>query len=604
MKNLRLSWKISRLSRKIFAVMLIGVLTIGGAATAFASDTYTSEKRNHGTISITAENETNNTINMKLGDTITVTVSPYIHVQYEGCGTTPNCPDVCGDMPGSCFIKNYGCNCSTSPTKRITKVETAVTKEGIISVGEANALDNINDKPTVNDLASKSDGTFTITADSVGTTELTVETSLRDWVSSTKKYTVKVDENDSQVAEVIDFDAETTHAGFEPGETNTVQTLFVDLTFEKEMKIVDKEKLLTEMNILSDAYVSAQSSGKLEEGNSFVVFGAGLKPDQTNVELTNNNKTLRITTKGWGAQVAGIFKASGTWKNLKSIDGENADINVTIIVPNGITTEIVKQVVATNDINASVTTKVIRPEDATRGMVHWMLLKNGDPVKAKYESGLGFNQVGATFNAHLHNFATDMAEDFAKNSVNTMMPMLGDYYDIDYKEGSDEFTVTAKESQPGDVLELHIYSYLNNGSKTINLDDLEKGISSAENIDKDLYTEESYKVFSDALAKAQIIDKAPKYYAQTDVDFAAKQLLNAQGELVAVDQKDPIIPEEDNPQQGGGNTDQNQVNENNNNGDKSAETGDGSFAGVYAVLMVAAACIAGKVLYRKKYPKV
>lgn len=152
-----------------------------------------------------------------------------------------------------------------------------------------------------------------------------------------------------------------------------------------------------------------------------------------------------------------------------------------------------------------------------------MLLKNGEPVKAKYESGLGFNQVGATFNAHLHNFATDMAEDFAKNSVNTMMPMLGDYYDIDYKEGSDEFTVTAKESQPGDVLELHIYSYLNNGSKTINLDDLEKGISSAENIDKDLYTEESYKVFSDALAKAQIIDKAPKYYAQTDVDFAAKR---------------------------------------------------------------------------------
>ena len=99
---------------------------------------------------------------------------------------------------------------------------------------------------------------------------------------------------------------------------------------------------------------------------------------------------------------------------MKSIDGENADINVTIIVPNGITTEIVKQVVATNDINASVTTKVIRPEDATRGMVHWMLLKNGEPVKAKYESGLGFNQVGATFNAHLHNFATDMAEDFAK----------------------------------------------------------------------------------------------------------------------------------------------------------------------------------------------
>ena len=35
---------------------------------------------------------------------------------------------------------------------------------------------------------------------------------------------------------------------------------------------------------------------------------------------------------------------------MKSIDGENADINVTIIVPNGITTEIVKQVVATNEM--------------------------------------------------------------------------------------------------------------------------------------------------------------------------------------------------------------------------------------------------------------
>lgn len=591
--------------------MVVAVLAVSGSTVSvFASDTYTSETRNHGTMTVTAEGENGNTIDMNVGESVAITVSPYVHVQYEGCSSTPMCPDVCGDVPGGCFFKDYGCNCVTDPTKRTADIKTSVTEEGVVSVGNAEAVDNISDTVGADDLAKKSDGVFTITAQKAGTTELTVTTSLRDWVTATKTYTINVEESD-EVADVVDFDAETTHAGFADGSTETVQTLFVELTFEKEMEIVDKAALLEEMNVLSDSYVNATQNGSLEEGKNFVVFGAGLKPDQTDVELTNDNKTLKITTSGWGAQVAGIFRAAGTWENLRSVDGERADVDVTLIIPNGITTEIVEQVIATEDTNASVTTKVIRPADATRGMVHWMLLKNGEPVQAIYDGEPGFNQVGATFNAHLHNYATDTAVDFARNSATTMMPILGDSYDVVYEEGSDQITVTAKDSEPGDILEMHIYSYLNNGSKTNDLSSLNSVISAASDVDGSLYTAGSYDAFSNALAKARLIANVPTYYAQTDIDYVTEQLQAAQNDLVALGTEDPGNEDtsSDVDQGGGQNSDINSGQNNNqsagngNSGtadNNTAQTGDGFPVGILAILLAAVTLTISGIVYRSR----
>ena len=349
----------------------------------------------------------------------------------------------------------------------------------------------------------------------------------------------------------------------------------------------------------------------MEEGKNFVVFGAGLKPKQTDVELTNDNKTLKITTSGWGAQVAGIFRAAGTWENLRSIDGERADVDVEIIIPNGITTEIVEQVIATEDTNASVTTKVIRPADATRGMVHWMLLKNGEPVKANYDGEMGFNQVGATFNAHLHNYASDTAVDFARNSATTMMPILGDSYDIVYEEGSDEITVTANDSEPGDILEMHIYSYLNNGSKTNDLSTLNSVLSEASDVDGSLYTAGSYAALSDALAKARLVANVPTYYAQTDIDYVTEQLQAAQNDLVALGTENPGNENPNNDVDQGGRQNDDTNNDRNNNqsagngnsgtaNNNTVQTGDEFPIGILGILLAMAACVAGGTVYSSR----
>lgn len=536
---------------------------------------------------------------MRVGDTVKVTVSPYVHIQREGCDYNDGCPDACGDEMG-CFIKGLGCNCETAPTKRTTDVDTEVTKEGIVFIGSPSAVEEISASEET--LAKMSDGTFTITAKAVGTTEVTIKPTLRDWVSTTKTYTVNVSE---KTASVVDFDAETTHGDYfkDVGKDdngnpitvlNAVQTLYVDLTFDKEMKIVNKAALLKEMNVLSDKYGDAKAAGKLENGN-FVAFGAGLKPDNTSVELVNGNRTLKITTSGWGAQVDGIFRIAGTWKNLVSVDGEKAEVDETIIIPNGITVEIVDQTIATEDTNASITVKVIRPDDATRGKVHWQLLKNGEPVPALYNGKLGFNGVGATFNAHLHYFATDTAADFARNSASTMKPILSDYYDIGYVEGSDEITVTAKSSEPGDILQFHIYSYLNNGSKAANndLSALNSVIGSAKALDKSGYTADSFAAVTDALAKAQLIANVPKYYAQSEIDFAAGQLSAAIDSLVKADKAGAAATADNDGKDKSGN-------DGNSKSDNGVKTGDEFPVGLFAVLMAAAACTAGGVLFRRK----
>lgn len=66
---------------------------------AFAKDT--DPDYNHGTIKVEAD-----AVSVQVGDTVNVTVSPYVHVQYRGCGRA-DCPEICGGL--TCFEKGLGC---------------------------------------------------------------------------------------------------------------------------------------------------------------------------------------------------------------------------------------------------------------------------------------------------------------------------------------------------------------------------------------------------------------------------------------------------------------------------------------------------------------
>ena len=90
--------------------------TMGMTAFAETNPQAADTKYSHGTIAVSAEvggttvaDESN--VTMNVGDTMNITVSPYVHVQYAGCGM-PECPAACESMPGMegmCFTPGKGC---------------------------------------------------------------------------------------------------------------------------------------------------------------------------------------------------------------------------------------------------------------------------------------------------------------------------------------------------------------------------------------------------------------------------------------------------------------------------------------------------------------
>ena len=86
--------------KRLLAWMLSVVMVFGLTGTlAFANETETDPNYNHGTIAVKAD-DSNGTITMVKGGTAEITVSPYVHVQYQGC-QMPDCPEICGGK--DCF---------------------------------------------------------------------------------------------------------------------------------------------------------------------------------------------------------------------------------------------------------------------------------------------------------------------------------------------------------------------------------------------------------------------------------------------------------------------------------------------------------------------
>ena len=372
--------------KRLLAWMLSAVMVFGLTGTlAFANETETDPNYNHGTIAVKAD-DSNGTITMVKGGTAEITVSPYIHVQYQGC-QMPDCPESCGGK--SCFTEGMGCVCGFDPTERTATVTVTSTDEGVIKAGAAEAAGTVTSQ-----VGSKADGKVTLTAEAAGEAKITVKASLCDWVSTTKTYTVKV----KDVVEVTDFDAYTDHDGvpipeLTMGESQTdTQTAYVTLRFPEAMKIVDKEALTAEM--MNTVKLASQKLG-------------GRMGSIKNVELAEGGKALRFELSGWVAPFNGKITSEGVWENLTTEDGSKlAKSDMALTLPTGVETKIVDQVIADENTPASVTTRIITPKSTTRGMVHLILLKNGQPAAA-------LNNHGAHVTAHYHNYMALNAEKFS-----------------------------------------------------------------------------------------------------------------------------------------------------------------------------------------------
>ena len=545
--------------KRLLAWMLSAVMVFGLAGTmAFANETETSSQYNHGTIAVKAD-DSNGTITMVKGGSAEITVSPYIHVQYQGC-QMPDCPEMCGGE--ACFTPGKGCVCDSTLTERTANVTVNSSDDSVVKAGAVAAAGE-----TENKVGSKADGKVTLTAEATGEAKITVTASLCDWVSTNKTYTVKV----KDVVEVADFDAYTDHDGvpipeLAMGESQTdTQTAYVTLRFPEAMKIVDKEALTAEM--MNTVKLASQKLG-------------GRMGSIKNVELAEGGKALRFELSGWVAPFNGKITSEGVWENLTTEDSSKlAKSDMALTLPTGVETKIVDQVIADENTHASVTTRIITPKSTTRGMVHLILLKNGQPAAA-------LNNHGAHVVAHYHNYMALNAEKFS-----SMVPgwwNMGDLKD-DYTltVDGDVLTITAKDSQPGDVLEFHVSSYLNSGSKDIDSTELKAVIEKAKKADKSKYTEENYRKLQEMVTLGEIVAKDTTYYAQTDVDDMTARI-NEAGKNVIVKTDDSKTD---------GKTDQGAAAGKN---DKTAATGDMTPLAAILALLAVSGTAAGVAVKRRK----
>jgi len=306
---------------------------------------------------------------------------------------------------------------------------------------------------------------------------------------------------------VEDVNAWTTHSDPMVDESTgtDTQVLHVELTFSEAVSITDRDALMAEMAL---------------------TLGSASLPAPSDVSLSADGRTLSITVEGWYAAYSGYFEISDTWDNLVSVSGASVDPATGFFVSGGVTTSVVEQVIADENKNASVTTQIITDENCTRSMVHLLLLVNGQPVQ--------LTGYGATATGHYHNYLTLTSAEFASLSAGYLTKMIGGDngdYTVTYEEGSDEVTITAKSSNPGDILELHVMSYLNDGTKTIDASALNAEIEKDSDISAADYSEEKYTVYADALAKAKLAASDTTWYAQTDIDALAEQLAAAREAL-------------------------------------------------------------------------
>lgn len=542
--------------KRLLAWMLSVVMVFGLAGTlAFANETETSSQYNHGTIAVKAD-DSNGTITMVKGGSAEITVSPYIHVQYQGC-QMPDCPEMCGGE--ACFTPGKGCVCDSTLTERTANVTVNSSDDSVVKAGAVAAAGE-----TENKVGSKADGKVTLTAEATGEAKITVTASLCDWVSTNKTYTVKV----KDVVEVADFDAYTDHDGvpipeLAMGESQTdTQTAYVTLRFPEAMKIVDKEALTAEM--MNTVKLASQKLG-------------GRMGSIKNVELAEGGKALRFELSGWVAPFNGKITSEGVWENLTTEDSSKlAKSDMALTLPTGVETKIVDQVIADENTPASVTTRIITPKSTTRGMVHLILLKNGQPAAA-------LNNHGAHVVAHYHNYMALNAEKFS-----SMVPgwwNMGDDYTLTVD--GDVLTITAKDSQPGDVLEFHVSSYLNSGSKDIDSTELKAVIEKAKKADKSKYTEENYRKLQKMITLGELVAKDTTYYAQTDVDDMTARI-NEAGKNVIVKTDDSKTD---------GKTDQGAAAGKN---DKTAETGDMTPLAAILALLAVSGTAAGVAVKRRK----
>lgn len=227
-----------------------------------------------------------------------------------------------------------------------------------------------------------------------------------------------------------------------------------------------------------------------------IMIGFALYAGNLTIIPANSAGITKVTSEDGSAAI--------TWK----------DINV--YAPNGVKLETVSSVTAdtSKKINASVTKKMTQL-GKLRGMVHYIFLKNGQPIG-------DVDSYGASVVAHYHMYTTLTAETYVPSIVSALNTKYGSEYT--FTSDKDTFTVTAKNSENGDVLDVRVFAYPQD--RDADKTELNSEIEKASAITAENYTKESYNNLQSEIVKDKKL-AAEQYSLQSDVDAAVNNLKTA-----------------------------------------------------------------------------
>lgn len=232
--------------------------------------------------------------------------------------------------------------------------------------------------------------------------------------------------------------------------------------------------------------------------------------------------------------------ANGSITKITGTDGTPVQwTNISCIAPNGIQLSTVGQTPAdpTAGTPASVTKKVINPASATRSMVFYVFLKNGQPVGT-------FSPMMGSFVAHYHLYLTLDAPTYTAEFPGSFNAKYGSQYTM--TTNGDTFTITSNKNADGtvadasgDVLDVLVYAYPRDRNTNSDKTALNAAIAKAGALTAANYTAASYAPVKQQLSIASAISNST-YYLQSEVDAQTAALNAAMGNLVTVAQQQAV----------------------------------------------------------------
>ncbi len=233
-------------------------------------------------------------------------------------------------------------------------------------------------------------------------------------------------------AEMTGFSFENVE-GPESGEIG--QTISLNIQFNKDIKILDADALMSELIV--------KISGK----------NAAETARDVTMSASGNVLNVKMVSNAWVAVYGGALNVEAdSVTDLVTADNDKPVKldNFTTYIPIGITLDN-KSTAATSDAAASDTVKVTHRANM-RGMYHFQLMSNGKPVLPETSD---YWYAGAmTSHAHMFNTAVTV-ESIAAAMAGAINDIEG--YTASYEDATDTFTVTADEAKEGEELTVQMF---------------------------------------------------------------------------------------------------------------------------------------------------